>query len=154
VDLIEIGTEYTGHSIPCECNMVYTVQIGCSTEKLEKLAVAEHRISLGHHIQLLDTSILARKSVHGPYYQGSHWDRAASKPHGEGGFSLSKAWEPLIHVLKEWKKALSKDVFHHDISGGPLQGPSPSSCISVYPHDSPYHSRGPFQGHPYLLDSD
>jgi hypothetical protein len=63
------------HSIPCECKTVYMDHTGCSIGTkikehshyiclyhLQITVVAEHCLNCGNHIQLQDTSTLARRS--------------------------------------------------------------------------------------------
>jgi hypothetical protein len=68
--------------------------------------MAEHSIHWDHHIQLQNTSILAKKSR----YMGQIIREATeiechpNNINREDGFSLSKSWNPIIHTLKAWKK--------------------------------------------------
>jgi hypothetical protein len=69
----DLGLRSSGvYNTPCECGQVYTGQVGRSIdtrlkehqrhihlEHLDKSAVAEHSINLGHRIQLYHTAILS-----------------------------------------------------------------------------------------------
>jgi hypothetical protein len=104
---------YSIHSVQV---WVYVGQIGCSVETmvrkhhwhiwlyhLEKSAMTEHIINLGHHIQCHDFSILAKQSGH---MECLIREVTEIKPHHDNmnraeGFSMSRSWKPLIQILKE-----------------------------------------------------
>jgi hypothetical protein len=147
------------YSISCECVKVYIGQTGPSVETRvkehqrhirlahpEKSAVAEHSINLGLH----NTSILAKKSIHGPYHQGR--DRLSSIQTAligrKDGFFVNKTWKPLIRYLRERKTgckhehdalrwALKRAVFFPQST--PYPGPSlePNSRLPIGPYPGP-----------------
>jgi hypothetical protein len=69
--------------------------------------MSEHSIDLGHRVQFQDTRILPMKTG-----CKEHIIREAIEielhPNNVNreGFSLSKAWKPLLQTLKEWRKPL------------------------------------------------
>jgi hypothetical protein len=65
--------------------------------------VVEHSISLGHQIQLQNTSFLAKKSrwMDRVIREATEIKLHPNNLNREDGFSLSRAWKPLIHDLKE-----------------------------------------------------
>jgi len=71
--------------------------------------VVEHSANLDHGIQLHDTSILSKKSGHMEcIIKGVTENEFHPDSMNKVGFSLSTSWKPLIQVLKERKKTLSK----------------------------------------------
>jgi hypothetical protein len=70
-------------------------------------AVAEHSINLGHHIQLHNTSILAKKSrcMDRIIREAIRIELHPNNINREDGFSLSKSWK-ICHsrpaVTKSW----------------------------------------------------
>jgi hypothetical protein len=79
---------------------------------MEKLAMVEHSINLGHCIQFHDTSILAKKCGHTQCVIRvvTEIELHPNSVNREKDFSLSKSWKPLIQTLKEHDKALSKEM--------------------------------------------
>jgi hypothetical protein len=72
--------------------------------------MAEHSMNMGHCIQFHGTSILAKKfgcmecMIREVIESELHPDNT----NGEG-FTMSRSWKPLIQILTELKKVLSKD---------------------------------------------
>jgi hypothetical protein len=120
----DLGLRTPGvYSIPCECGQVYIGQIGRSTdirfkehqrhiylEHLDKSAMAEHSINLGHPIQPHNTIILSTK----PRYM-DHIIRDLTEielhpnMNREDGFCISKLWKPLIRSLQHHRKPHQHD---------------------------------------------
>jgi hypothetical protein len=121
----DLGLRTPGvYSIPCECGQVYIGQTGHSVdtrlkehprhirlEHLDKSAVAEHSINLGHHVQLQNTTILSTK----PRYmdriirEAIEVELHPNNMNREDGFCLSKSWKPLIYSLRDRKKPRQMD---------------------------------------------
>jgi hypothetical protein len=111
------------YSIPCKCGEAYIGQTGRSIETrvrehhrhirlqhLEKSAIAELSINLGHRIQLHNTSIPASKSR---YMDRIIREATEIEPHPnninrDNSFSLIRSWKPLIRVLREHKLPLTR----------------------------------------------
>jgi hypothetical protein len=72
--------------------------------------MAKHSIKLGHHIQFHDTNILAMKSrcMECIIREVTEIELHPNNMKREG-FSLMRAWKPLVQTLKEQKKVLSKE---------------------------------------------
>jgi hypothetical protein len=82
---------------------------------LEKLATTEFSIYLlGHCILLNNTSILAKKSrcMDKIIRRDIKIELHPNNTNREKGFSLNTSRKPLIHILKEQKKNLSKKKTH------------------------------------------
>jgi hypothetical protein len=107
------------YSIPYECGQVYIGQTSCSIktrvkehqhhihmEHPDKSAVAVYSISLGHCIQLQDTTILSTKSRHMDWMirEATEIELHPNNMNREDGLHLSQSWKPLIHSLKGCRK--------------------------------------------------
>jgi hypothetical protein len=111
-------------SIPFECGKVNIGQTGHSVEMRvkehcrhirlyhpEKSVEAEHSINRGHWIQLQKTSILAKKLrwMDLIIREAIEIELHPNNMNREDGFSLSRAWKPLIRDLKERRQSLTRN---------------------------------------------
>jgi hypothetical protein len=107
------------YRIPCECGRVYIGQTGYSVdiklkehqrhirlEHLDELAIAEHSINQGHHIQFYSFSILAMETRYMDHIvrEAIEIELHSDSINREGGSCLSKSWKPLIGALKTFRK--------------------------------------------------
>jgi hypothetical protein len=72
-------------------------------EHLDKSAVAEHSIDLGHHIQFHNNSVLATKTqyMNCIVREAIEIELHRNNMNREVGFCLNKSWKPLICSLKK-----------------------------------------------------
>jgi len=70
---------------------------------LDRSAMAEHTINLGHHILLNDTSILAKKPrcMECLIREAREIEVHPDNMNREEGFTLSKSWKPLIQTTND-----------------------------------------------------
>jgi hypothetical protein len=87
-----------------------------------------------HRIQLQNTSILAKKSIHMDQIIREVVEielHPSNMNNREDGILLSKSWKSSIHALKERKQALDKYIvctsFHPSFAHGP-----PEACSKIY----------------------
>jgi hypothetical protein len=80
--------------------------------KEQESAETQWSFIFGHHILLIDSSVMASKSGHRPDHMGS--DKNTLYPHRnrDNDFYQSKLWMQPIHVQKEWKKVLLMVKIH------------------------------------------
>jgi MarR-like DNA-binding transcriptional regulator SgrR of sgrS sRNA len=76
----------------------------------EKSAVAEHSIKLDHQRQVQYVIFLAKKSrqMDQIMREVTEIELHPNNMDREDSFSLSWAWKPLIHDLKEWRQSHAK----------------------------------------------
>jgi hypothetical protein len=79
---------------------------------LEKSVVAGYSINLGHRMQLQNISILAKKSrcMDCIIREAIEIKIHPKNIKRENGLSLSWSWKPLIHDLRKWKQAVTKNM--------------------------------------------
>jgi hypothetical protein len=120
----DLGLKVPGvYRIPCECGDVYVGQTGRSVEarckehmrhihleQPEKSAVAEHSVNTRHRIDFNSTSVLDKAA--------GYMDRLVKEAieirlntinfNRDGGFTLSRAWYPVINMLHNEKAGPSR----------------------------------------------
>jgi hypothetical protein len=115
-----LGLKTSGmYSVPCKCGQVYNGQTSCSIktrvkdhqchiclEHADRSAVAKHGISLGHCIQLQNTTILSTKSRYMDWMirEAIELELHPNNMNREDGLCLSWSRKPLIHSLKGCRK--------------------------------------------------
>ena len=110
------------YKITCECGKVYIGRCGRSVllrikehgrhirlAQPDKSAVAEHSFNLDHIIKLQDTNLLSTKTRYRDRLIRE--DRNKMHPNNmnrDGGFNLSKSWNPFLQKLKDRRQSCNK----------------------------------------------
>jgi hypothetical protein len=118
---------------------IYNGQIGClidtrlkehqwhiHSEHLDKSAMMEQSINLGHSIQLHQSTLLTKPRYKYHIIKEATEIEFCFNMNTEDGFCLSKSWKPLVCSLRDWMKPPT-----HNSRAGFFSEPHTSMCTAL-----------------------